>query len=299
MSKGNQVIVESLPLDKTGQPLISGISSAPGKARRLNTESGRFESVDAVEILMDMDRKVINIPNAIKGRPISLCEGAKVEIRVADAKDVPCPATVTLGDVTFLKDIKYEFTYSDIPVKGMTKQDISSRDPNQQVKLYPAHIETQKELLECIFRHESMYISPFVRYKVNFPPEIQLQMDVNALVQKQQLLEDVKQKQEEEFRINQRNLAKEREKLINKVQEHKKELLSRALIEKEAHSEAERQANLSAREQAVEEVTAKVSYLLQDLGVSPATIKPSLTEAAEEIEEQRIKQEKSKQTSKK
>lgn len=306
MSKGNQVVIESVPMDRAGQPVLTGLSSAPGKVRRVG-EGGRTEVLDAIEVTMDMDRKVINIPDARKGRPFKLCKGAKVTIRVSDAKDVNCPGLVTIGDVVFAKDVKYELTYDDIPIKGFTKQNSASTDVNSQIKMYPEYIETQKDLLECIFKHEGMYTCSFVRFTVEFPPEIQLKLDVNALLEKQQLMEDIKRKQEEEFRLNQRNLSKEREKLISRIKEYERQEKTISTIQKSSEEENKRINSLTDEELLQEEATNKASKLLLELGINTSTntIKTSASTINEDpveldpIEEQRLKQEQSKKTSKK
>jgi hypothetical protein len=124
-----------------------------------------------------------------------------------------CPDLVTLGEVVLVKGASFELTYSDdIIDESWTRVDRVIRDgllQGKKSKLYPEYLKTQKELMNTLLRHESVVACPFVRFKLEHPPEIQKDLDLEVLIQQEKALKERKTKAEEEFK-------KQEDKLIEK-----------------------------------------------------------------------------------
>lgn len=206
MSKS--IEITTLALDEGGQPILEGIRKDRG---------GKL-------IVGSAEVKVQKLESAIisKKDQYDVYPGTKMIISVTDALDgTICPPSVILGEVVLLKGKVYELIYDSSLHIDETWQTINIMArfsaKLEFVPLYPPQIKTQSALMDLILRHESISNSPFVRLRFEHPAEIQERLDIEALVLREQGLAERRKKAEEEFKLQELQIEKDRKKLTKKI----------------------------------------------------------------------------------
>jgi hypothetical protein len=222
MAQNNEVTIESLPLTEAGMPKFNTKSPIPGKVKVVDKEGSR--EVDGLISQTELEQKKIIIKNANIGRIVELYPGTKLSLMVTDAATgVECPIVCCLGNVVLERNIEYTAEYEDIPIEGWMIRDCSklATDPNAVVPCYPRGIKTQKQLIEVIFKHESLYNSAFARWTLKYPEEIQERMDMEHLEARERALEEEKARVKETLAQKEKQLLEARNNLMRKSKEGK------------------------------------------------------------------------------
>jgi len=194
----SKIEIESLPCDDRGCKL-SNIRSTPGKVQFVN-EKGEVEKVEGRRVEVDMDVKVIELRDSKVGRVVELCEGCVFTLVIDDAGGQVCPPLLSLGDIVVVKGVSYTLRYENIEIEGWTIRDRANiNNPNAKLCCYPEGIKTQKQLMDLILGHESLFKSPFVRWNITYPVEVQERMDMEALEIREKALEERRAKIKKEF----------------------------------------------------------------------------------------------------
>lgn len=220
MSK-DEIIIESLPLDEQGRPILKHLPGEKGKITILDKDGTR--EIDGVRVKTELETKIIKLGSSNIGRVIDICEGSKFRISLGDAVNGQvCPGTMALGEVVLVKGKLYELEYTDIPVVGWVKRDISQKDPNAKVQCYPDHIRTQKQLIDLILSHENIYTCPFAKWNIEYPPHIQDKLDMESLERREQALKEKKLAVEAQFLKEEKELKKRKDMKVKEIAERAK-----------------------------------------------------------------------------
>jgi hypothetical protein len=207
--------MEALPLDGNGNPILDNLSAVPGKITVID-EDGKRE-IDGLRVQAKMEEKEIHIRSANVGKVIDVFPGSKLTLYIKDAINGQiCPPTLCLGETVLVKDKVYELEYDTIPINGWTIRDRSDvKNPNAKQLCYPEGIRNQKELMDLILGHESTFTCSFVRMQLTHPPEIQRDMDLAALDQREAALLERRAAIEAKLAQQEKELKKERDKFLN------------------------------------------------------------------------------------
>lgn len=219
----NEIKIESVPLDPQGMPIVKHLPGERGKITLIDKDGSR--EVEGVRVKTEMETKVVKLGSANVGRLVDICEGSKFRISLGDSvAGQVCPSTMILGEVVLVKGKLYELEYSDKPIEGWTKRDISQKDPNAKVKCYPEHIQNQKQLIDLILSHESLYSCPFAKWNIEYPPHIQDKLDMEALERSEAALKEKRAAIEAQF-------LKEEKALKERKSKKEKEIKTRSQVE--------------------------------------------------------------------
>lgn len=219
----NQPIkVETFQVDSMGNPIIGEVTSisAAGGSRILQNSNALV--------------KEYRVRSAHIGKTMTTYEGTKLFISVGDSPSgQSCPTKVILGEIVLGKGKIYELTNDPkLPIdESWTVFNPGSIRGigEEMVPIYPRHMKNQAQLMNLILSHESISTSPFVRIRFEHPPEIQDQLDLDDLLNREKSLLERQKKMEEEFKLQELKLESERKKLKSKISKSQKELVDKEI----------------------------------------------------------------------
>jgi hypothetical protein len=218
-----KITIEELPLKENSlkpMPKLEVTDVQTENVYEMNSD-GDAVARQKIKLSFNTIKKTITIDDGTLDNLFTFYPGSIVKNIVADdAAEWICPDRVKLGPIClYKKKVMPALTYCNdpIPVGWSVSNKFTSNGMRQETfYLYPDHLRTQKELIDALFSHAVVVRSPFLRYEIEHPPEIQAELDYNQLIEAEQSL-----------KIREDEISKKLEQDKKKLEKQKAEITER------------------------------------------------------------------------
>lgn len=193
------------------------------------TDSGETVTRQRVKLEFNTIKKTILIDDGTINNIFTFYPGTIVKGIVADdAADWICPDRVKLGPIClFKKKVMPDLVYCNepIPYGWKVPNNFSSNGMRQEFfYLYPEYLKTQKELIDALFSHSVVVKSPFLRYEIEHPAEIQAELDFEQLLASEQALKTREEEITAKLEADKKNLEAQKKEMSERLEKFKKKL---------------------------------------------------------------------------